>query len=448
MPTQKPWEVYDKWSEIYGNVIYFEVLGRSFLILGDYESAYDLFEKRSSNYSDRIRLPMMNEMMGFNWVFGLMRYGAWWRRNRRTFHDHFHPNAVPKYQSIQVSSARSFLRWLLKTPDDFVNHIRRTFTTSTVKMLYGMTLSERDDPYLENSETVIRSFSEAGNPGTFLVDLFPAMKYIPAWFPGAQWKRKAISWRQTIQIFLHEPWDAVKRRMREGTADPCVASTLIEKLTDDNSPENGEEEIGRSICGAAVIGGADTTVSTIHSLFMAMALYPEVQKSAQDELDMILNGRLPDFQDRPSLPYIEAMVKELLRWQLVTPLAMAHSASEADEYNGYYIPRGTVVIGNAWRILHDPEVYKDPLEFRPERFLKDGKIDPGVRDPMNAFGFGRRICPAVYDIRPGLDSNGKEIAIQPEMTSELLSHPKPFTCRIIPRSREAVELIRDSSLME
>lgn len=98
-----------------------------------------------------------------------------------------------------------------------------------------------------------------------------------------------------------------------------------------------------------------------------MCLYPEAQKKAQAELDNVLGGRLPEFNDRPNLPYVNALMKESMRWQQVTPLGsyfpwspcmkiplicrdlgVVHSSSEADEYNGYYIPKGTIVIGNAW----------------------------------------------------------------------------------------------------
>ena len=85
-------------------------------------------------------------------------------------------------------------------------------------------------------------------------------------------------------------------------------------------------------------------------------------------------------------------------------------ASEDDEYNGYFIPKGTVVLGNAWyafhppppslnhqvttisrAILHDPTAFSEPLEYRPERYLKDGQLDPNTRNPGCAvFGFGPR----------------------------------------------------------
>ncbi len=78
-----------------------------------------------------------------------------------------------------------------------------------------------------------------------------------------------------------------------------------------------------------------------------MAMYPLVQKKAQQELETVLGfGRLPEFSDRPSLPYIQAIVKELLRWHSVTPLGMPHRAVADDEYKGYFIPEGAWVIAN------------------------------------------------------------------------------------------------------
>ena len=160
-----------------------------------------------------------------------------------------------------------------------------------------------------------------------------------------------------------------------------------------------------------------------------MALHPEVQRKAQAEIDAVVGpNRLPDFQDRPSLPYINAVVKESSRWNLVTPLGrpfvitiiaatiltkseVAHMSTIDDEYNGFYIPKGTIMIGNSWlvlrqlnpffcpefqvfvfrSILHDNKAFNNPQEFQPERYLKNGKLNPDVRDPhCAAFGYGRR----------------------------------------------------------
>ena len=105
-----------------------------------------------------------------------------------------------------------------------------------------------------------------------------------------------------------------------------------------------------------------------------MALYPEVQKKAQAEIDAVVGpNRLPDFHDRPFLPYINAVVKESSRWNLVSPLGIyrpyyihflccyhsdasfffegvPHMSTFDDEYNGFYIPKGTIIMGNAWLV--------------------------------------------------------------------------------------------------
>ena len=80
-----------------------------------------------------------------------------------------------------------------------------------------------------------------------------------------------------------------------------------------------------------------------------MALHPEVQKKARVELDAVIGrGRLPDFSDRDSLPYITAIARELVRWHVVAPTGLAHQAMQEDEYAGYTIPKGTVLMPNAW----------------------------------------------------------------------------------------------------
>ena len=81
----------------------------------------------------------------------------------------------------------------------------------------------------------------------------------------------------------------------------------------------------------------------MQTLFLAMALYPEVQKKAQAEIDAVVGqNRLPDFHDRPSLPYINAIVKESSRWNLVVPLGRpyfyhhpSHHLYYPDEFRRY-----------------------------------------------------------------------------------------------------------------
>ena len=192
----------------------------------------------------------------------------------------------------------------------------------------------------------------------------------------------------------------------------------------------------------------DKTVSSLTSLFLALVLYPEVQKRAQAELDTVITrDRLPTFDDRPRLPYIDAMCRELMRWQMVTPLGAGldrigpiRGAEESSlevfptlqlrttstvafsfqkvsfspcpapcgspirtlerRYHGsqcvvrHHLGSPNDILMRCVRaILHNPDLYPDPEAYKPERFLnEDGTFrdDPVV---TLAFGTGKRICP-------------------------------------------------------
>jgi len=188
-----------------------------------------------------------------------------------------------------------------------------------------------------------------------------------------------------------------------------------------------------------------------------MTLYPGAVKSAQEELDRVVGrDRLPDFSDKDSLPYLNALIYEVLRWRPTFPIAIPHllRSDSDDVYNGYRIPAGSMVIGNSWAILHDENVYPDPTSFKPERFLKNGAPDPSVPLPDSAWGFGRRSCAgkefvlsfmfitiasvlASFDIDAPTDEKGRAIFPKDEFTGGIIRHAVPFECVIKPRSSHA-----------
>ena len=90
-------------------------------------------------------------------------------------------------------------------------------------------------------------------------------------------------------------------------------------------------------------------VASLHTFFLAMVLFPEAQRNAQEELDRVVGfSRLPEYEDRENLPYINALCKELLRWHPITPIGTPHNVTQDDVINGYFIPAGTIILGNTW----------------------------------------------------------------------------------------------------
>ncbi|WKA08546.1 hypothetical protein VitviT2T_026258 [Vitis vinifera] len=118
---------------------------------------------------------------------------------------------------------------------------------------------------------------------------------------------------------------------------------------------------------------------------------------AQQELDAVVGrSRLVTDLDLPQLTYVQAIIKETFRLHPSTPLSLPRMAAESCEINGYHIPKNATLLVNVWAIARDPEVWEEPLEFRPNRFLPGGeRPNADVRGndfEVIPFGAGRRIC--------------------------------------------------------
>ncbi|KIJ28827.1 hypothetical protein M422DRAFT_37205 [Sphaerobolus stellatus SS14] len=294
-----------------------------------------------------------------------------------------------------------------------------------------------------------------------MVDRLPWLKHLPDWLPGMAFKEKARKWYKFTRAMRDLPYQYTKAEMEAGKADECFVSSHLEDLTTKNKFTPEEEEVVKDAAGIVFAGGSDTTVSMMTTFVLAMALYPEVQKKAQKEIDNVLGGlRLVEFEDEPELPYISAMVKETLRWHPLLPQGVAHAALEEDVVGEYFIPKGSIVIGNSWRLLHNEEDFGSNTDkFIPERFLD--KSATRVPENTGSFGYGRRICPGrhmaqnllfieiasmlqTFDISGPRDVNGKELPVEYNMTSGFFSFPVNMKCSIVPRSPAAVQLIEES----
>jgi cytochrome P450 len=228
-------------------------------------------------------------------------------------------------------------------------------------------------------------------PGAWLVDWIPALDYLPDAL--APWRKQAVALRNQIMPFFLIFYDQIKERMKNGTAPDCFVTSL---LTD---KANHFTDIEFShIIAEMITAGTETTATTLQWFFKAAVLHPEPIKRAQEEIDRVVGrDRLPDWTDRPQLPYIAALINELHRWATATPLAFIHATSEEDEYRGRNIPSGATVLANVYAVHNSSKYFPEPEKFIPERFLD--KSVTGARPEANtvgyhfAFSVGRRECP-------------------------------------------------------
>ncbi|KAF8650224.1 hypothetical protein AX16_005339, partial [Volvariella volvacea WC 439] len=212
LPTKFEWHTYHEWAKKYNSdIISMNLAGTTFVILDSAEAAYDLLECRSTIYSDRMRFPMVNELMGWDFDFAFMRYGDDWRQRRRIMHQSFHPTAVSRFRPQTQKATHELLRRLLDDPENFFTHVRHMGGEIIMSVTYGIDVQPKDDPYLDYSDRALRHLVTAAIPGAFLVDTLPFLKYVPEWMPGAGFKRKAKEWRKAARLMVEVPFDHVKR---------------------------------------------------------------------------------------------------------------------------------------------------------------------------------------------------------------------------------------------
>ncbi|KAJ7467799.1 cytochrome P450 [Mycena galericulata] len=462
IPPTFQWKTYMEWSKTYdSDILHLDIAGASTIVLSSSEVVTDLLEKRSALYSDRASVPTMSRMTGSDFLVGFMRYGEYWRSHRRLFHRELHATAAQAFQPRERAATHGVLRKLLDTPDDFMDHLRQMAGEIIMSVAYGIKVLPSNDPYAALAEKAMHELAIISVPGKYLVDSIPILKYVPEWFPGAGFKREVKVCRELCQALVEKPFAQAKRSIAAGIAVPSFVSESLRSL-DEYEPEMKayHEKIVKETAGTMYIAGADTTVSVFATFILGMLANPEAQKAAQREIDALIGDtRLPNFQDEPALPYLSAIVKEALRWENVTPIAIPHFLPIEDEYRGYRLPAGSVVIPNVWALLHNETTYPDPYAFKPDRFLLNGKLNPAVKSPEAAFGFGRRVCPgrhlassslfitiasilATFNITKSIAEDGKEIEPSYDYAPGLVCQPLPFRCSIKPRSRRSVELIQ------
>jgi len=398
--------------------------------------------------------------MEWNWQVPIAGYGEAWRQGLKLLDRSLRPGAAATYRPVQQARVRVFLSRLLAAPDQWRAHLELLQGGLILDMTYGYEVKGRQDRSMVLPRQ-LSEFSRAKVPGSaWALNGFPFLRHIPAWVPYISFKPVAEIGLKISQEMLYEPMRFVKENIIGGTARPSLALEYLQEIEKLSEPDRAEaEKTLAGALGSIYVAGADTTVTTMLTLLIACMVHPEAQKRARDQIDAVVGReRLPSFEDRSRLPFVDAMCKEVLRWRPLLPLAVPHAASEDGIYEGFFIPKGAMLSGNTWAIFRDPSLYPEPDAFKPERFLNpDGSFRD---DPLlsSAFGYGKRICPGRHLVDTTMFifvasllsvfhvEKVKGDQSEYKYTGETLSRPEPFQCSITPRDKRAEELINADTM--
>ncbi|GAW09426.1 cytochrome p450 [Lentinula edodes] len=417
MPTLDAWVKYRDWGNKYGDLVYLPRWNT--LITNDAGVAIDLLEKRARIYSDRAMSPIMKLCGGEN-LLSVECYSDKWRKDRRVFQQTFRQAAIGQFYPAQYNKVHEFLRELLLTPEDLTQHVNGLSQGLIPKALYGLDIGP-EDALASKVAGIIDTFGKALLSGSFpAYEWFPFLIFMPSWFPGCGFKRIANECGKVVEEIYTVPFDLAMNNMQNGTRTSPIVELAMQKPQD-------IKEI-KAMGTMSFIGAIDTTMSSISSFILVMCLHPNAQTKGQEEIDRVIGkDRLPTFEDRRHLPYVEAIYREVMRLHPPVPLGFPHISMEDDSYR-------CAVVANIWAMNRNPNVYQDPDRFLPERHLKSAAGPFESIDNIYAYGFGRRVCAgrymadntiwltvasvlAAFTMGKAKDGNGNEIDIPGKFTN-------------------------------
>ncbi|GJQ91243.1 cytochrome P450 CYP82D47-like protein [Tanacetum coccineum] len=383
------------------------------LVVSDAEIAKDCFTKNDMVFATRPK-SLVVELMGYNYaMFGLAPYGDYWRTMRKmVMIEVLSQRRVEMLSSIRVPEARTSIKhiceaWVRNKESTGSNklqvEIKKLFENFQLNSITRMISGKRFSPGDEESARVLavaRKFIEL--LGTIVVSDF--LPYVKCLDLGGHQKEMKKTAKEIDNIF--EGWLEEHRKQRESGEHQCegkhdfmnVFISILEGATREEFTGFDHNTMIKATSLVLLTGGLDTTLVTLTSALSLLLNNPKALKMAQEELDAhVGRDRLVEESDITNLVFLQAIIKETLRLHPPSQISPARESIDNCVVAGYNIPKGTRLIVNLWKLHRDPNVWSDPDQFQPERFLTSNKdIDyQGQQYEYLPFGSGRRMCPGV-----------------------------------------------------
>ncbi|KIW43529.1 uncharacterized protein PV06_04623 [Exophiala oligosperma] len=438
---QAPWA--QSLARKYGEMFTLRLGTSNFIFLNSSRVVTDLMEKRAAKYSSRNPMPFVQDLMSGGKRIVLMGYTDQWRDVRKVMHSILNSRQMTQFAEYQDLESKQLLWDYLDRPELWYRANQRYANAVILSVVFGRRLlldDENLEPLLKQAEEMVKHLQ----PGSTLVDTFPALSKLPTWMQW--WRAKGLRLYEESKRVYGKEVDRVRNRMAKGDARPCFAIDFL-KETEKTTMDEDQKLFA---LGSLVEAGSDTSRMTMSQLIAAAVLQPDWVQRAREHLDRVCGGvgddakRLPRFEDKPGLPFITAAVKEGFRWYPFGPIGVPHMMSQDDEYEGYKLPAGTMVTWNMHHLSRSPDEYEAPERFWPERFLNED-----LNNPLKghwAFGAGERVCPGYNVAETNLwmflsrmlycfnfePVPGKEIEVE-KVVWPAIDYP-PFAVKIVPRS--------------
>lgn len=301
--------------------------------------------------------------------------------------------------------------------------------------------------YLVQLTSDTLNFQLYTEPLSGAITLLPFTKYLPPY---------SAYWKQFTQInanLARRATDAINNRLETFSEErySCAIDAFLKEMKLDQAEGKTDtyytEEQLKLVIQDFTFTASNTISAQLGFLWQQFLIHPEVQTRIQEEIDRVVpRSELPSLNHRKDLHYTEAAIREILRYKTLVPLSVPHRSTADAEFMGYHLQKGTVMITNLTSMHMDSDVWGDPENFRPERFLDEvGHLKK--KDNTLPFGLGKRLCPGETFARQNMFMyvacllqnftfslpEGAKLPDDSDYLAGLNIHPKPFWVKVTTR---------------
>ncbi|XP_067651954.1 cytochrome P450 2U1-like [Haliotis asinina] len=437
---------FKKLRQQYGDIFCLYMFNTPVIVLNGYSTLKDAFVKNADVFSDRPHSLISDFIAKGKGLGGTS--GIVWREQRR-----FALNTLREFgagRNIMEDKIHEEISQFLETLEaergqefDCKRQVHNAVSNVISSTVFGKRFEYSDPLFNKFMRAMEENFANVGAAG--VLNVLPVMRFLP----GDPFKFKITMQNvdTVISLFIKPMIKEHLQNQDDDNVDDFTHAYIKEMRLRNEKQEDTTMDMENltMVITDLFVAGTETTATTIRWTLAYLLNYPEIQERCFREIqENIGQSRLPSMKDKTSLSYMEATIMEVLRRADIAPVALPHAVPHDVKFRGYTIPKETIVMPMIVSVLQDPDVWGDPENFRPDRFLDDsGKVVK--KDEFIPFSIGRRACLGESMARMELFlflttmiQRFKFVPVDGKMPSldgiiGLTHSPRPFVMKAIPR---------------
>ncbi|XP_041509076.1 cytochrome P450 2J4-like isoform X1 [Microtus oregoni] len=390
LDTEKPHLGIQQLVKKYGDVMSLDFGIMSSVIVSSLPLIKEAFTQLEENFMSRPKFPMQRHVFNENGL--IFSSGQTWKEQRRFALMTLRNFGLGKKSLEQrMQEEAQHLVGVIKEEEGqpFNPHFKINNAVSNI--ICSITFGERFEYNDSQFQELLRLLDKAAIlTSSKMVRLYNIFPWIMKHLPGSH-QTTLATWRQ-LKSYIS---DIVENHRRDWNPDEprdFIDAFLTEmtKHPDKTITSFNEESL---ICSTLdlFLAGTETTSTTLRWALLYMALYPEVQKKVQAEIDKVIGPKKqPSLNDRDSMPYTNAVVHEVQRMGNIIPLNVPREVTVDTTLAGFHLPKGSILHTNLTALHMDPNEWATPDIFNPEHFLENGEFKK--RESFFPFSMGKRAC--------------------------------------------------------